>query len=261
MLAAGRGSRLGGETAEKPKCLAEVGGRPLIDWQIAALGAAGLVDIHCVGGYRADMLPFNGTRLHVNEAWASTNMVESLFCAADAFDDDIIVSYSDIVYEPQILTQLLDSPHDISVVVDTAWRNLWSARFDDPLDDAETLRLDGDGRITEIGDKPNGYDNIEAQYIGLCRFRGTGIRTLRHTFDTLDEYERPWMQKRGLENAYMTDFLMEMILRGDDVHATPVEGGWFEVDTETDLALYGKLHSEGALKRFVDPGAVFGKPA
>jgi len=34
-------------------------------------------------------------------------MLESLFCAEDIFDDNLIISYADIVYEPKVLTAIL----------------------------------------------------------------------------------------------------------------------------------------------------------
>ena len=42
ILAAGRGSRMKEGTAEKPKCLNKIAGRPLLNWQLDALKAAGV---------------------------------------------------------------------------------------------------------------------------------------------------------------------------------------------------------------------------
>ena len=52
ILAAGRGSRMGGATAERPKCLVELSGRPLLDWQIHALRQGGIEDIAIVRGFQ-----------------------------------------------------------------------------------------------------------------------------------------------------------------------------------------------------------------
>ena len=42
ILAAGRGSRLLSLTEDRPKCLVEAGGKPLLAWQIEALRGAGI---------------------------------------------------------------------------------------------------------------------------------------------------------------------------------------------------------------------------
>ena len=53
ILAAGRGSRLGGLSDDNPKCFNEVGGKKLLEWQIAALNSSGIKDIVIVTGYKS----------------------------------------------------------------------------------------------------------------------------------------------------------------------------------------------------------------
>ena len=43
ILAAGRGSRMGVLTDERPKCLTVLAGRTLLEWQIEAMRKAGIV--------------------------------------------------------------------------------------------------------------------------------------------------------------------------------------------------------------------------
>lgn len=259
ILAAGRGSRLHPYTEECPKCLTVLGGISLIERQLETLRREGVDDIVIVSGYRAELLSLDGTRQVMNSSWETTNMVESLFCAEKEFTDDFIVAYSDILYEARVLSALLRSPHEISVVVDRNWRALWETRFDDPLSDAETLRLDGQGRITEIGQPPDSYNDIEAQYIGLMRFRGNGVKNLRQAYASLGETPRPWMDARPVGKAYMTDLLMEMILLGHPVHAVPVNGGWLEVDTVSDFETFSAMFKDGTIGDLFNPEAQAGK--
>lgn len=242
ILAAGRGSRLG---TDRPKGLVDLAGTPMIDRQIAVLRGAGIADIVVITGYRAELLRRDGVTTRHNAAWETTNMVESLFCAADLFGDDLIVAYADIVYEPRVIAALAASPHEVSVIVDRAWRPYWAARFDDPLADAESLRLDSEGRILDIGNKVARIDDIQAQYIGLTRFRGKGVAALRAARAAWDTMRRPWMERRPVAKAYMTDLLMELILRGVAVHAVTVDGGWLEIDTPRDLELAAALFAGG----------------
>src|SRR5437870_5599387 len=80
ILAAGRGSRMGALTADRPKCFAEIAGRTLLSLQMQALSASA-DSIAVVRGYRAEV--FDGLPLHRfdNPRWAETNMVRSLMCA------------------------------------------------------------------------------------------------------------------------------------------------------------------------------------
>lgn len=254
ILAAGRGSRLHPYTAVCPKCLTELGGMTLIDRQLATLRDANVTNIVIVAGYRARMLKLPGTRQVVNASWKTTNMVESLFAAEKDFTDDMIVAYGDIVYEPRVLNALLRSRHDISVIVDRAWRTYWQFRFSDPLKDAESLTIDGDARIIDIGRKVSDIDSIKAQYIGLMRFKGDGISALKIARAGLGRVKRDWMGERPIEQAYMTDLLMELIIGGADVHAIPVDGGWLEIDTVEDYNKANALIADGD-RRFFDPDA------
>ena len=86
---------------------------------------------------------------HFNKDYSKTNMVYSLISARKYLDDDVIVSYGDIIYEPSILETLMKSDHDISVAVDVNWLSYWQIRFDDPLSDAETLKLGKNHELLE----------------------------------------------------------------------------------------------------------------
>ena len=249
ILAAGRGSRLMPYTENTPKCLTELDGKPLIRHQIDTLRAGGIDAITIVTGYQRDLLENLGTETATNPRWAETNMVESLFCAEEDFGDDIIVCYSDIVFDEDVVRTLAAADHDISVIVDRQWRPYWEQRFDDPLSDAESLTQDSEGRITDIGNPVEDIDTIEAQYIGLMRFKGPGVETLRNVKHDLGGIRRDWMEKRSLDNAYMTDLLMEIILRGHDVHAVPIDAGWLEIDTVEDYELANRLFAGGRVQR------------
>jgi len=53
VLSAGQGRRLAPLTDSRPKCLVQVAGRPLLDWQLHALAAAGVRDVTVVTGFNA----------------------------------------------------------------------------------------------------------------------------------------------------------------------------------------------------------------
>src|SRR5580700_2171940 len=99
ILAAGRGSRMGPLGGDRPKCLVELEGKPLIERQIAALHRGGVDEIGVVRGYRADMIDLPGLSYFANERWAETNMVTSVAAAAPWLrSGPVIVTYADIFY-------------------------------------------------------------------------------------------------------------------------------------------------------------------
>lgn len=233
ILAAGEGTRLRPYTLERPKCLVEVEGRSLLDRQLAVLEAEGIRRIVLIGGYRAEMLIRPGIESRINPRYAETNMVWTLFCAEEDLEGDVLLCYGDIVYSREILQALLRSSADIAVTIDLDWEAYWRARNEDPLDDAETLKLAEDGRILEIGQKPKSLAEIEGQYMGLMKFSAQGVQLLKKTFH--DAKVLGSLRGKPLEKAYMTDLLQAMIDSGHRLDAVPVNGGWVEVDTVEDL--------------------------
>ena len=233
LLVAGEGKRLRPHTLDKPKCMVQIDGISLIDRQMKILNAEGLDDILMIGGYKADMLKRRGVRLKTNLRYHETNMVWTLFCAEEELTGDVIVSYGDIVYSRDILRQLINSNSDISVTIDKDWEKYWSARNENPLDDAETLKLSEDGKILEIGKKPESIDEIDGQYMGLMKFSSVGIEQIKNVFHkALVTGE---LVGNSLENSYMTDLLQAAINAGYSVQSVPTSGGWVEVDTVSDL--------------------------
>ena len=233
LLVAGEGKRLRPYTLDRPKCMVEIDGISLIDRQLAVLKAEGLENIVMIGGYKVDMLKRYEVELKLNPRYYETNMVWTLFSAEEELDGDVIVSYGDIVYSREILQALLKSEADIAVTIDKYWESYWQARNDNPLDDAETLKLRENGTISEIGQKPKSLDEIDGQYMGLMKFSAKGVKQIKEVFHAAVENIN--LLGKPVENAYMTDLLQAMINSGKVITSVPITGNWVEIDTVKDL--------------------------
>lgn len=236
ILAAGEGRRLRPLTDDRPKCLVPLRGRPLIQYVLGALRGCGIDEIVAVTGHKHEALAPYRLRSYHNEHFASTNMVHSLFCAAPEFDDDIVVSYSDIVYEERVVRALLEDGSDFSVVVDRGWRELWAWRMENPLADAETLKLDAEAYIVEIGKRPASYADVEAQYIGLFKISRTAWPKVEAYYRALDRNAS--YDGRDYPNMFMTTLINLVTTRLFPVKAVAVSHGWLEVDAIEDLRRY-----------------------
>ncbi len=254
IVAAGRGERMGSQTAERPKCMIPFCGRPLIEWQLGALRAAGLVDITIVGGYLASQIKARGVKHSTNPDWADTNMVYSLMCAREVFlsGAPVVVAYADLLYQPRLLTALTDRDAQISTVVDLGWLDLWRIRFSDPLDDAETLKLSDQQTIIDIGRKPDGLEDIEGQYVGLTYFSPEGAAQFAEAHRTIGQ----WDNSKSARNCYFTDVLRALISQDVPINAVTTEGGWLEFDSGDDLSAYQELLSRGELGQFWSPDGI-----
>ncbi|MDG2012103.1 MAG: phosphocholine cytidylyltransferase family protein [Pirellulaceae bacterium] len=233
VLAAGQGTRLRPLTDDRPKCMVDLQGTPILEHQLKAARSLGITDVHAVVGYRHDRIPFTDITKHVNAAYATTNMVSSLFTAESELSGDVIVSYGDIVFQPEVLQKLIDFQAPVSVVVDQGWREYWEARMEDPLSDAETMKLHSDGTILELGKKPKSYDEVQGQYIGLIKFAAAALPKILDFYHLLDRNQT--YDGKNFDNMYMTSFLQLIIDRLMPVHAVTTLNGWMEVDCPDDL--------------------------
>ena len=97
ILAAGQGTRLKKYTENLPKGMLQFAGKTIIERQIETYRKCGIDKIIIVRGFASDKITYDGITYYDNQEYANTNMVESLMTAKVEFDDDIIVSYSDIL--------------------------------------------------------------------------------------------------------------------------------------------------------------------
>ena len=99
ILAAGEGKRLRPLTNNTPKCLVNLFGKSLLQWQIETFRSCQIDDISVVTGYRSELINLPGLKIFQNKKFETTNMVESLFCASQELSEQTIVSYGDIIFE------------------------------------------------------------------------------------------------------------------------------------------------------------------
>jgi choline kinase len=248
ILAAGEGTRLRPLTYDRPKGLVTLLGKSLVSYQIDTLKMCGIKDIAIATGYKAEKFATLGYQMFHNELFASTNMVESLFAARSFLEQakgDVLISYGDIVYQQENLVSVLATDGDIVVMVDDGWFKLWSARNENLLNDAETLKYGKHGQIVELGKKPTSLDDINGQYTGLIKIQAQKVADLVSFYDQLDRSSH--YDGHTFEQMYMTSFLQLLIDAGWMVMPAHVSHGWLEVDTVEDLKLYEQLYMEEKL--------------
>lgn len=241
ILAAGRGSRMGPLGDNRPKCLVELDGRPLLDRQVAALRRGGVDEIGIVRGYRAEMLNFPLLSYFDNTRWAETNMVMSLAAAAEWLRaGPVIVSYADIFYRGDLVRGLANAPGALVISYDREWQRLWARRFSDPLSDAETFRLDASHELLEIGGKTTNIEDIEGQYIGLLKFTPTAWAAVEALLATLDAPVRDRLDMTGLLRRLLA-------AKAVPVGTFGTYGQWGEIDNPADIQLYQGMIRGGEL--------------
>lgn len=231
LLAAGRGARLGELTADRPKAMTPLLGRPLLTWLLNTIRNAGLESPVVVTGYRAEAFEEFGLKAVHNALWKRTNTVGSLLCARDILRQHrTLISYTDIIYGPDDLKRFATLEVPISLAYDPCWESLWSRRFTEPLDDAETFAIDGGGQVKDIGDRPTRIEQVCGQFMGLLNFSPEGWRSIEAVIAVLDQ--------ETVANLDMTS-LLRLCIREHNIPVLgfPISSSWCEIDAPSDIPI------------------------
>jgi choline kinase len=250
VIGAGRGSRLGPETDEVPKALVPVMGRPMLEWILEALGAAGFArkDVLFICGYKADVVRTRYPELSFveNPEWEKNNILGSLLCARDVLPGGFVCTYADIVYRGSTVKKLVASPQDKVLACDTDWRRRYVDRSLHPETDAEKMRAEGD-RVVELS-RRIASEQASGEFIGVAKFTPAGAQELLAAYDDARGRHAGtvWREGRTFERAYLIDLFQEMVERGSTFHRVDTHGGYMELDTREDLACADKWWRESA---------------
>ena len=250
VIAAGRGKRLGVHTDERPKCLVEIGGRPILEWVLRGLRPVGVDDLVMIRGYRADELTAGARALHPgarfvdNPEWETNNILLSLACALDELDGPLYLTYSDIIFTPAVCRALADAEGDACLVIDRAFRDIYVGRTEHPLEEGEVSDLDAAGNVRRVGKKALPPDEAFGEFIGLVKLSADGARWLRDAIIAARARhadDEPYQRAARFRNAYLTDVLQELIDAGRPFVPVAIDGQWREIDTGQDLERARKL--------------------
>jgi choline kinase len=224
VLSAGKGSRLLPLTADRPKCLIELSGRSLLEWQLDALLDSGIREVVVVTGFRDDLVDSvaarrEGVRTLFNPFYHVADNLGSVWMARSELDRDTLLLNGDTLVSPALLGIVLAArTGPIAVTVDE--KEAYDA------DDMKVLR-DGD-RLLRIGKalEPGQYNS---ESIGLLAFRGDGPGLFAAQVD------RMMRQPDGTRRWYLRA-IDALAQAGADVRTVSIKGEeWQEVDFPEDV--------------------------
>jgi len=236
IVAAGLGSRLKGHTEHNPKCLLDFGGKTLLQRQLFSYKDNDIKDISLIRGYKKNKINYKGIRYFDNNDYKDNNILNSIFYAEDVINGNIIISYSDILFEPFVVKRALESDHDISVIVDVDWRDYYIGRKDHPLSEAENVIFNSNNEVVKIGKIASEKEEVHGEFIGMIKLNHRGCEILKQNFHRVKKlyWNKPFQRAKVFQKAYLTDMIQELVDIGVKVHCVIIERGWKEIDTVED---------------------------
>ena len=236
IVAAGLGSRLKTHTENLPKCMLDFGGKTLLQRQLEAYKKCNINNISLIRGYKKEKINYKGINYYDNNDYKKNNILNSIFYAEKNINGNLIVSYSDILFDPSVVQRLIDSDHDISAVVDIDWRGYYVGRKDHPLSEAENVIFNSNNEVEKIGKINTGKEEVHGEFIGMIKLSNHGSEIFKQQFNRLKKiyWNKPFQRAETFQKAYLTDFIQELVDIGVKVHCVIIESGWKEIDTVED---------------------------
>ena len=215
----------------------------ILDWTLDAFRENDLDDFVFIGGYLIDVVrrTFPQMLLVENSDWANNNILFSLLCAREHLMDGFYATYTDTLFLGDAVKKLAESPHDITLVMDTMWRERYRYRSQHPEGDAEKMIADGD-RVTRVS-RNIASEEASGEYTGVVKMTPKGATQFLDYFDGLRadlEDEDVFADARPFRMAYVIHQLDRMIDAGIEVHCVRVPGDYHEIDTIQDYHLARK---------------------
>ncbi len=224
ILAAGRGTRMGELTAQLPKPMVKVAGRPVLEYMVEGLRGAGVADLLLVVGHRKEVVQDHfqdgsgfGLRIRYVEQVVQdgTGKVVELardFCQNQPF----FLCYGDIHVSPEAYLTLLDL---------SGAEMIMTVRYTDDVSKGGAVVLNEKSEVVDLREKPNPGEMETKWYnAGLYVFRSTifpFVAQLRKS--ARGEYE-------------LTDAIHAMMVAGHRIKAVEIKGAWADVRDPEVLA-------------------------
>mgnify|MGYP000845541125 CR=1 FL=1 len=236
IIAAGLGSRLKNHTTNLPKCMLDFGGKTLLQRQLNAYAKNDINNISLVRGFKKEKINYKGIKYFENNDYKNNNILNSIFYAEKVINGNIIISYSDILFDSSVVERTLNSDHDISVVVDIDWRGYYVGRKDHPISEAENVIFNSNNEVEKIGKINTGNEEVHGEFIGMIKLSNRGTEIFKEHFHRLKKiyWNKPFQRAKVFQKAYLTDFIQELVDIGVKVHCVIIESGWKEIDTVED---------------------------
>ena len=244
ILAAGSGLRLGQHTKDIPKALLDLNGKSILERQISLLREHGVDEIFVVTGYQREKHVLKDIEYVFNPRYSETEQLASMMVARTKIFDDVLVIFGDIVFDSQILQQILASNDDIAIAIDLNWEKSYDERPDNPKSLADKVMINQE-KILRISANVTPLDMKNQQigeFLGVIKLSGKGSKIMIKKYEELESsHKGKFHDADSLEKAKLVDILQELIDSKIDIHSISITGKWCEIDTPKDLERARKI--------------------
>ena len=149
---------------------------------------------------------------------------------------NIVITYSDILFDENVLRQIIQQKCDIGIAVDMDWKQAYEERTLHPLTEAENVLLDDNKNVLKTQKNIRSNTDMVGEFLGIIKLSSHGAKILTDKFDyLLANHTGTFHNAISLKKAYITDLIQELV--NSKIVVTPIliSGKWCEIDTIQDL--------------------------
>jgi len=236
IIGAGSSTRISEYSQNIPKCLLDINGKTILEYQVSLFIKNKINDIIVITGPHRDKFNLKNITYVHDSNYTEHDILGSLMAARSQIEDEVLITYSDIIFDESVLRQILESKSDIAIAIDLEWEKSYLGRTDNPKSEAENVLLNNTGNITQIQKNIQNKNGHVGEFLGIMKLSSEGSKTFVKIFEMLEKSHVGTFHKASsLNKAYLTDMIQELI--DSKVAVTPIiiSGNWCEIDTPQDL--------------------------
>ena len=236
IIAGGKSTRIRPLSNEIPKTMIEVYGKSILERQIEVFQSCGISDITAVTGYHSEKINLPNINCIKNEEYKTTNVNEGLFCAKAKLNDSVIITYGDIIFEREVLEQILNFKGDIGIVIDLDWEKQYTGKFGRPISEADNVIMNKKQILKISKNLTKKDDLILAESIGIFKLSKSGAKILLDRYNHLKKsHKGKFHSASSFKDAFFMDMIQDLIDTNVIIEPIPINGRWCEIDTQLDL--------------------------
>lgn len=232
IIAAGRGTRVPEFSKTIPKSLIKINNKPILKRQIDQMRNLKIKQIAIVKGYKSHKINYKNIKYFYNRNFKNNEQLDSLLVAQKWFTEDLIISFSDIIYENLILKKIIKSKHDFTIAVQKNWKNRYKNRYDHPISQADKVLIKNN-KVCEIG-KNILEKKTNGEFLGIFKLSKKMSKIFVKEYNLLKKNKKT-------NKLQVHNFFQYLIKKNFNIKPIYVNGKYMEIDTYNDFNLAKKI--------------------
>ena len=235
ILGGNPGVEMGSITKDKPKCMVEINGTPILSRLVHQMRMLGISKINVLRGYKKEAINFQNVDFIDNPEYSTTKGAYYLSNAIEKLKGSLLICYGDSLFQPHLIEELLKTDANIAIVVD-ANISKSKVKFDWVKCDKpyRNCFYNNDVKVVDIG-VGNDESDFDGEWTGMLLIRQPEIPVLKDVL--LQMRKDPEFSQMGLADV------IKKIAKTQDVTVIYTKGGWLDVDFLTDVSMAEKTYA------------------